>query len=623
MTVSVTSGLGIVTEADGITKVFNYNRRLTSAADLVVMLYIDGSYTIQNIGTHYTLSAPPYTNGATVTFVTAPVQPDKVVMVRSTEVKQIVDLENLQNNDANSVEAQLDRLAMGLQDAKNDLALSPKFAYGSPNTGMLVPEPDNGKVLGWVDGKLRNVDELDPGNYIVGSAGAILLSADTMNEALGDLGGGSYGIPIFKAATRAAIGLIAGLVSTGNGVADDAPNFTAAMTAGGLHFIQRPLSAYNFAAPLTTNGAAWLPDPTMTWAQLTDTGQFNMHRGHVTSGPNGANIWRFSDRVFIGEAANKWAASALGVTDTGTSWMGDNANGPAYLGVGAALIVTTEENLESGLRIGGTFGAYANDNTGNAMALSAYVRNRRTSPAGASWALYLEADHEAGAASFTYAAEIEVRNSSGVNNNPTPYAFTPPGSLGLWIVASGHTLYGPASTGPNMAAVVIGRQGTSTWYNGLMFTFSGIEGTDGSAGTTTYGKAIVFARHHKVSWASPDTGGEGASITSGVNVAASRTAMEFRNNAIRLEGANGSPMLLLAHTANADNYIQINNTISGSDPKLQATGLTDVDVDLWMSGKGAGVLRFGNWTSNADAPVNGYVTIKDDGGVVRKLATIA
>ena len=35
------------------------------------------------------------------------------------------------------------------------------------------------------------------------------------------------------------------------------------------------------------------------------------------------------------------------------------------------------------------------------------------------------------------------------------------------------------------------------------------------------------------------------------------------------------------------------------------------------------VLRFGAWTSNADAAVNGYVTIKDAGGTVRKLATIA
>jgi hypothetical protein len=31
----------------------------------------------------------------------------------------------------------------------------------------------------------------------------------------------------------------------------------------------------------------------------------------------------------------------------------------------------------------------------------------------------------------------------------------------------------------------------------------------------------------------------------------------------------------------------------------------------------------GTFTANADAPVNGYITVKDAGGTVRKLATIA
>lgn len=38
---------------------------------------------------------------------------------------------------------------------------------------------------------------------------------------------------------------------------------------------------------------------------------------------------------------------------------------------------------------------------------------------------------------------------------------------------------------------------------------------------------------------------------------------------------------------------------------------------------GSGVLRLGGWNSNADAAVNGYITIKDNNGVTRKVATIA
>lgn len=50
---------------------------------------------------------------------------------------------------------------------------------------------------------------------------------------------------------------------------------------------------------------------------------------------------------------------------------------------------------------------------------------------------------------------------------------------------------------------------------------------------------------------------------------------------------------------------------------------TDTNVDLRLSGKGTGTVRFGAFTSNADAAVNGYVTIKDAAGNTRKLATIA
>ncbi len=61
---------------------------------------------------------------------------------------------------------------------------------------------------------------------------------------------------------------------------------------------------------------------------------------------------------------------------------------------------------------------------------------------------------------------------------------------------------------------------------------------------------------------------------------------------------------------------------TGSPPRLQAEGV-DTNIDLILEGKGTGIVRIGEWTSNADAAVNGYVTIKDVAGNTRKLATIA
>lgn len=47
------------------------------------------------------------------------------------------------------------------------------------------------------------------------------------------------------------------------------------------------------------------------------------------------------------------------------------------------------------------------------------------------------------------------------------------------------------------------------------------------------------------------------------------------------------------------------------------------DIDLELLPKGAGKARFGTLTANADAPITGYITIKDAGGNLRKLAVIA
>ncbi len=55
---------------------------------------------------------------------------------------------------------------------------------------------------------------------------------------------------------------------------------------------------------------------------------------------------------------------------------------------------------------------------------------------------------------------------------------------------------------------------------------------------------------------------------------------------------------------------------------MQALG-SDSNIDIRLLPKGTGYLRFGAFTSNADAPITGYVSIRTDDGTVRKLAVIA
>lgn len=76
----------------------------------------DGVDTPQVLNTHYTIAGSSWPSGGTISFINAPLAPNKVVRYRMTQAKQTVDLENNQRNDAPSVELQLDRLTMAIQD---------------------------------------------------------------------------------------------------------------------------------------------------------------------------------------------------------------------------------------------------------------------------------------------------------------------------------------------------------------------------------------------------------------------------------------------------------------------------------------------------------------------------
>jgi len=72
----------------------------------------------------------------------------------------------------------------------------------------------------------------------------------------------------------------------------------------------------------------------------------------------------------------------------------------------------------------------------------------------------------------------------------------------------------------------------------------------------------------------------------------------------------------------AVNYLQATGAIASSSPNLSAQG-TDTNIDLTLTPKGTGNVRFGTYTANMALVIQGYIEIKDSGGTVRKLAVIA
>ena len=85
------------------------------------------------------------------------------------------------------------------------------------------------------------------------------------------------------------------------------------------------------------------------------------------------------------------------------------------------------------------------------------------------------------------------------------------------------------------------------------------------------------------------------------STAASITAIQFR----------------VRHINSPANYCAVIGAPVGSTPEFQTLG-TDTDIDLTLTPKGAGNVRFGTHTGTILTPT-GYITIKDSGGTTRRL----
>jgi hypothetical protein len=71
----------------------------------------------------------------------------------------------------------------------------------------------------------------------------------------------------------------------------------------------------------------------------------------------------------------------------------------------------------------------------------------------------------------------------------------------------------------------------------------------------------------------------------------------------------------------SQNYFNFSSNSSGNAPTISSSG-ADTNIDLALTPKGTGNVRFGTYTGTA-LSIAGYIEIKDSGGTVRKLAVVA
>jgi hypothetical protein len=86
----------------------------------------------------------------------------------------------------------------------------------------------------------------------------------------------------------------------------------------------------------------------------------------------------------------------------------------------------------------------------------------------------------------------------------------------------------------------------------------------------------------------------------------------------------GGEQFRVHETASAVNYMGVSGGIAGAgNCPIFLTSGSDSSIDIGFLPKGSGVLRFGTHSAWAAEVISGYITIKDVGGTLRKLAVIS
>lgn len=131
-----------------------------------------------------------------------------------------------------------------------------------------------------------------------------------------------------------------------------------------------------------------------------------------------------------------------------------------------------------------------------------------------------------------------------------------------------------------------------------------------------------------------DNSTAGGTVNSGINVDGCNNSVFSANRCGDSQGGSATQNYGINEIGTSDNNVFTGNFVinnknsagivvkSTSHDIMNIKG-TVTDVDVVIDPRGAGVMQLGAFSSNADAAVNGYVTIKTLDGTSRKLATIA
>lgn len=130
---------------NGSTTAFTYNFKLLDQAHIKVL--VDGA--TKSLGTHYTVSGVGVSTGGTVTFVTAPANAAKVVLVRNASLAQLTNYVANSAYNATRVMSDLDKLVALTQQLQEQLSRAYKVLEGYSQAALPNVCPGTQKMVGF------------------------------------------------------------------------------------------------------------------------------------------------------------------------------------------------------------------------------------------------------------------------------------------------------------------------------------------------------------------------------------------------------------------------------------------------------------------------------------------
>ncbi len=379
------------------------------------------------------------------------------------------------------------------------------------------------------------------------------------------------------------IGTTAGTLAAGNDSRFSAPTITGGSINGTPIGSSAP-STGSFSTLNATGGGTLanetLTSPTINSSTINSSTITNMTENNTGQmyQNNGAHIFRYGDRAFIGAASDNPANSNRSQTPTDwlTALMQSTPIGgyPVYGAQTASLSrygaigllgasQASDSQAQSGLlgytpaAIGVAAWGINDDTTTGSTAVSA-------------WGFYGEGWAKGSSYRPAFAAEFEADRFGTLPTGTTnPYATNVGGgAYGLQIGSGG----GQSSGTVDAQGAIVVVSNPNAYQTGLTFGSTAITGTNGN--DNGYGEAIGLAKNQAIAWHTPETTGgvtggtTGALIRSTVTLGADASRMEFQNAGVVFSNASGLQIFSISNSSGPTNTLQIQSGAS-----TQAAGI--------------------------------------------------